>query len=53
MVPISISTSECPNKPVKTILLEDQTTSVTLENIKSDSWCKVNIFLSYDVTVIQ
>ena len=45
MVPISISTSECPNKPVKTILLEDQTTSVTLENIKPDSWCKVRIFI--------
>ena len=43
MVPVSISTSDNPSKPVKTVLLDKPTRTVTLENVKQGTWCKVNI----------
>ena len=43
MVPISISTADCTDKPVKTTLLDNRSMTVTVENIKPGAWCKVNV----------
>ncbi|KAL4217239.1 hypothetical protein ACF0H5_023690 [Mactra antiquata] len=42
LVPISICTSESPDAPVKTILLDSKSQTVTLDNVKPESWVKLN-----------
>ncbi|XP_077968024.1 puromycin-sensitive aminopeptidase-like [Styela clava] len=41
-IPISFSTYESPSKPVKDVLLKDETMEVTLENVAKTSWIKAN-----------
>ncbi|XP_046357527.2 puromycin-sensitive aminopeptidase-like [Haliotis rufescens] len=41
-VPLSISTAGSPSTPVKTIMLEGQSSEVTLDNVKAGDWVKVN-----------
>ncbi|XP_021340205.1 puromycin-sensitive aminopeptidase-like [Mizuhopecten yessoensis] len=42
LTPISICSSSSPGSPVKRILMEDKTTTVTLENVKPGDWVKLN-----------
>ncbi|XP_052816194.1 puromycin-sensitive aminopeptidase-like isoform X1 [Mya arenaria] len=42
LVPITISTSDSPNTPVKSVLLEGPSMTVTLENVKPGAWVKLN-----------
>ncbi|XP_078702253.1 puromycin-sensitive aminopeptidase-like isoform X2 [Branchiostoma floridae x Branchiostoma belcheri] len=42
MVPVSISTSQSPATAVKTLLLDQRETTVTIDNIKPDDWVKLN-----------
>ncbi|XP_071101495.1 puromycin-sensitive aminopeptidase-like [Haliotis cracherodii] len=42
LVPISFSTAGSPSTPVKTIMLEGQSSEVTLDNVKAGEWVKVN-----------
>lgn len=42
LVPISISTSESPSQAVKHVLLDKPSMEVVLENVKPDSWVKLN-----------
>eukprot|EP00058_Branchiostoma_floridae_P012436 XP_002597924.1 hypothetical protein BRAFLDRAFT_79834 [Branchiostoma floridae] len=40
MVPVSISTSQSPATAVKTLLLDQRETTVTIDNVKPDDWVK-------------
>lgn len=42
MVPISISSSSSPDKPIKKVVMEGKSMAVTLENIPRDDWVKIN-----------
>ncbi|XP_078620093.1 puromycin-sensitive aminopeptidase-like isoform X4 [Branchiostoma floridae x Branchiostoma japonicum] len=42
MVPVSISTSQSPATAVKTLLLDQRETTVTIDNVKPDDWVKLN-----------
>ncbi|XP_066305336.1 puromycin-sensitive aminopeptidase-like [Branchiostoma lanceolatum] len=42
MVPVSISTSQSPSTAVKTLLLDQRETTVTIDNVKPDDWVKLN-----------
>ncbi|KAK7501330.1 hypothetical protein BaRGS_00007455 [Batillaria attramentaria] len=42
LVPVSVSTASCPEKPILTVLLEKASTTITLDNIGSNEWVKVN-----------
>lgn len=42
LVPISVSTSSSPDTPVKTILLDTASTTITLDNVPPEDWVKVN-----------
>ncbi|KAL8585740.1 hypothetical protein ACOMHN_056369 [Nucella lapillus] len=42
MVPISVSTDSSPDKPVSTILMNNNKATVTLTDIKPEEWIKVN-----------
>ena len=41
MVPVGIVTSSSPTAPVKTIVLDDTSTTVTLDGVKAGDWVKV------------
>merc|ERR1711881_14360 len=41
-IPISFSTSASPHHPVKTVLMEDKTIEVTIDNVPQDGWVKLN-----------
>ncbi|XP_035660934.1 puromycin-sensitive aminopeptidase-like [Branchiostoma floridae] len=41
MVPVSISTSQSPATAVKTLLLDQRETTVTIDNVKPDDWVKL------------
>lgn len=42
MVPISIATSANPSEAVQKVVLDKQSITVTLENVKPDQWVKLN-----------
>ncbi|KAL3855249.1 hypothetical protein ACJMK2_014465 [Sinanodonta woodiana] len=42
IVPISICTSQNPDQPVQTILLESKSTKVTLNDVQPGDWVKLN-----------
>ncbi|XP_041374476.1 puromycin-sensitive aminopeptidase-like [Gigantopelta aegis] len=42
MVPIGVITPSSPEKPVKTIVLDDASVTVTIDGVKSTDWIKIN-----------
>ena len=42
MVPLSISTADSPNAPVKTIMLDSKKTQVVLNGVSANTWVKLN-----------
>merc|ERR1712136_121162 len=41
-IPISFSTSSSPHNAVQSVLMEDRTMEVTIENVPADGWVKLN-----------
>lgn len=41
MVPITISTADRPTENVESVLLDKPSTTVTLNNVKPETWVKV------------
>lgn len=42
LVPVNVSSSSSPDKPVTTILMDKTNTTITLNNVKPEEWVKVN-----------
>ncbi|KAK7112907.1 hypothetical protein V1264_012283 [Littorina saxatilis] len=42
ILPVSVSTSSCPDKPAKTVLVDKASTTITIDNVKPEEWVKVN-----------